>query len=121
VTRAASALVLAAVLLGAGPSQARADEWRARDTAAQAVVGLSLAADYLQTRQIAGDCRESNPVIGLCGESMAPALYFVGAFMVAGLVYKLPRPYREIAQVAIVVVQAKSIAVNWQHGYVVRF
>jgi hypothetical protein len=121
VTRAVSALVLTAALLGVGPSQARADDWTARDTAAQAVVGLSLAADYLQTRQIVRDCRESNPMIGDCGENMSPALYFAAVFGVSTLVYKLPRPYREIVQVAIVAVQVSSVRHNWQHGYTIRF
>lgn len=126
------ALIIVAFALGyAAPVQA--DPWTRADSLTQGAVMLTLTADYLQTRKILACARdgvgcvrsgdlERNPVMGERGERVPVELYFVGVAAVHTVAARaLPQPWRRIAQVAVVAIQAKVIGVNWHYGYTLTF
>jgi hypothetical protein len=101
---------------------ASADEWTRADTATEAVVLATLAADYLQTRQIVLDGKENNPVMGLRGDRLAPEAYFpIAAGLHVAIVRLTPRPYRSILQGLTIGFQLAGIRRNWHAGYAVSF
>lgn len=103
-------VVVAALLFGVGCTAA--------DVAAQGVVGASLAADYLQTRQITRDGYEGNPFIGKYGERIPPARYFLAAFALhTAIAVLLPRPYRYIWQGSWAVAEGVTVWNNRVDGY----
>lgn len=124
-------LVAVVAVVAALSSPVAADEWTRRDTALELAVVATLAADYLQTRQVVADGMESNPVIGDCrGEigagvhcgGMSPALYFAGvALLHAGAMRLLPTGWRNAAQGLTIGFQLRTIEKNWAAGYAVRF
>jgi hypothetical protein len=70
--RAISGLV-GITVLAAGCTPA---EWSRTDTAIEVAYGATLAADYLQTRQIVADGLEDNFIMGERGQNLPPAVYF---------------------------------------------
>lgn len=124
--RTAAALVTVLVL----SSSARADEWKASDTVLEAAVFATLAADYLQTRQLIRDGIETNPIMGTCGGQItldgcggvSPELYFAGvALLHAGAMRLLPAPWRHVAQGVTIGVEVNAIGRNYAWGYGVHF
>ncbi len=96
--------------------------WTGTDTALEAAVGLSLLGDYLQTRRITRDGRESNPVIGRRGGRVPPEVYFPAVLGLHALAARaLPRPWRTLTQGALLGMQGAAIHHNLQAGYGFRF
>jgi hypothetical protein len=114
--------LIAAFLVGACSSQARADEWTTTDTVVEGVVLAAFAADYLQTRQLVADGMEGNAILGERGERMAPEPYFaIAAFAHVVIARIAPQPYRRLLQGVTLAVQADALTANYQAGYAVRF
>jgi hypothetical protein len=121
------ALIVAVVVI-AGCAPAR---WTAGDTFVEAGVGLTLAADYLQTRQICADMqagtnadwvRETNPVMGSHCQRVAPEIYFgIAAAAHVGAARLMPRWARRVFQVGTMLWQARAIDRNFTAGYSLRF
>lgn len=83
---------------------------------------MTLAADYIQTREVVADGKESNPVMGERGQNLPPAVYFPTAFVAHLAVARcLSRPWREIWQGVTIGWQSYSIADNWRAGYRLDF
>lgn len=115
-----AALVLVVLLLPASPAQA--DEWTATDTAIQATVLTLIAADYVQTRQIVADGRESNPIMGRRGDRIPPGMYFLSlATMHTFAAVLLPVRHRRLAQGVMIGVQLHSSVMNLEAGYSFRW
>jgi hypothetical protein len=113
---------IAALILISISRRAAADAWTPADSALEATYVTLAAADYLQTRQIARDGRESNPIMGSHGQRVDVNLYFAAttaAHVVAAAL--LPQPYRAIVQMVGISVQATTVGRNYAAGYVVRF
>ncbi len=102
-------LVLWLALVSCTPS------WKARDTALELSFVASAAIDWHQTMWITDTCRETNPMIGRCGNVIAPSIYFPIAIAVhAAIAYILPRPWREVFQAFTVGMEASTIYSNYQ-------
>lgn len=115
-------LAIIAVLLILVPGRAAADEWKAVDTSLEVSYVALSGADYLQTRQIARDGREMNPIMGKHGDRVDVGVYFaVTTLAHVALARVLPRPYRTIAQVIGIGVQAGTVVRNYNAGYMFRF
>jgi len=120
-------MLLVALQLMVTAGTASADKWTRADAAVELTVFAALAVDYWQTRRIIDDPikpshRESNPVMGHGGDRVPPEIYFPAAALVHGAAaILLPQPYRRIAQIATLGVQARSIGINWGAGYRVEF
>lgn len=124
-------MIRATLILLAIAAPARADEWSAGDTFAEAGVGLVLAADYLQTRAICADMRagtapdwvrETNPVMGSSCDRVPPEVYFAGVLLVHVAVARaLPRPLRRAWQGLAIAIEIDPIARNLNAGYSIRW
>jgi hypothetical protein len=114
---------LAALLaLLASPAAAAADEWKLGDTALEGAFVAVLAADYAQTKQIAEDGREGNPVIGSHGERVAPAVYFpIVAVAHVAVARALPGRWRTAFQGISLGWQVDAVHTNLQAGYAIEF
>ena len=94
------------------------ERWTSGDTALQAVFGLALLGDYLQTRKIVRDADEMNPIIGLTGQRVPPAVYFPAVMALhTAAMYALPKRYRTIAQGLSIGAQAGVVGRNLVLGY----
>lgn len=122
------ALIALVVLAVAAP--AAADPWTDGDTFVEAGVAVTLAADYLQTRQICaharthpGDWRiESNPMMGPTCNRMPAEIYFplaLAAHVVIGRA--LPTPLRRVWQGVTIAFQINAIERNASAGFTVRW
>ncbi len=96
--------------------------WSRTDTVLEATFGATLAADYLQTRQVTADGKEGNPVMGHRGERMPPAVYFPAVAVAHVAAARcMPRPWRTIFQAFTVGWQVDAIHTNWDAGYAVEW
>lgn len=119
--------LLALLFLVLTSTAAHAEPWTRLDSAIEATVLASLAVDYVQTVRICRDPiipthEETNPVMGTRGDRVPPEAYFATvavAHVIAARV--LPQPWRGISQGVVLSFQARSIAINWEAGYAVRF
>lgn len=121
--------VFALIVALASGACAHTTRFNTTDKVLQGSVAATLALDYVQTRKITLDGRESNPIIGKCGSSVraeahtcsgyvSPELYFLGVFALhTSVMYALPRPWRNAAQGLTLGVQSKAIIRNYQAGY----
>lgn len=86
-----------------------------RTVALAAVSTALLAVDWHQTRGIVQRCDETNPVIGQCGERVAPDTYFPIATLVHLTIgAALPRGWRELWFATIAGVQGSTTWGNWR-------
>ncbi len=95
-----------------------AQRWTKVDTAIQVGFTTSLAVDYVQTRNITADGRESNPIMGSHGERVNPTLYFASVAVMHFVAARyLPPTYRRLLTLAVTGTQAHTITVNARAGY----
>ncbi|MFO0583026.1 MAG: hypothetical protein U0229_12200 [Anaeromyxobacter sp.] len=91
-----------------------APRWDWVDTSLQLGIGLGLAADWAQTRQIVRDGREANPLIGAHGEHVGPGVYFPAVFAVTtATAWTLPRDWRRVVQGVLLGVEYATVSRNW--------
>lgn len=113
-------LLLVALL---APAAARADEWRTRDTVAEAVCVAALLADYSTTLAVVHHpdrWHETNPLLGRHPSAAAASAYFGASIAAHALVSRLlPHPYRDVWQFVTLTVEAGYVASNISAG--VRF
>ena len=104
------------------PEESDPKAWKAEDTALQALFGLAMLGDYLQTRRITREGREVNPIIGKRGQRVPPELYFPLTFgLHTGAMYLLPKPWRNIAQGLSVGFEGGVVGRNAALGYGFKF
>lgn len=116
---------LAAMLVVACTTQARADEW----TPEQRYMGAALAAvtvvDWAQTRYIAdsnGRFYETNPVLGRYPSMRRVDTYFAASMLVGAIVLDaLPTEYRDTALKAGLVLEVLVVSNNARIGVGVKF
>lgn len=93
-------------------------KWSDSNKALAVTTVMTMGLDYYQTTNITRDCRESNPVIGLCGENVHPSVYFpvvtAGALILAN---GLPSNARSVLLGLLTGVQLKATYVNNMAGY----
>ncbi len=122
-------LILITVLLAS--TAAHADKWSAGDTFVEAGVELTLAADWLQTRQICDNIqvnptdwrKETNPVMGSHCQNLSPNLYFPIIMVAHAAVARvIPwRPVRRVFQGLTIAFQINAIDKNMSAGYTLRW
>lgn len=96
--------------------------WTARDTVLEALFGLSMLGDYLQTRKITRHADEINPIMGLRGNRVPPELYFPAMMgLHYGTMRLLPSPWRNIAQGLGIAFEGGVVGRNLKLGYGFRF
>jgi hypothetical protein len=84
--------------------------WRKQDTA------LELA--FAGTAVITSDCAERNPMIGHCGDTVPPNIYFPLAIVAhAAIAACLPHAWRTVFQAFSVGLEAGTIFSNERDGY----
>lgn len=97
------------------PSDSR---WSNTSTALLVSSSAILLWDYAQTRGITRDCRESNPIMGNCGQRMTADAYFALVIPVHILgSFIIPKDYRHAYQGAVLGVEANAIIANVKGGY----
>lgn len=97
------------------------DAWTDRDTAAEMVFGLAMVGDYLQTRQIARQGLEMNPIMGRRGERVKPEIYFPATLILhVATAWALPRPYRNVFQALSITVETGFVGYNLRLGWSIR-
>lgn len=111
-----SGAALMVTLLAIAPAHASDRDWTWHDTALEATYFAVQAVDWMQTRAfLARGSLETNPILGerpTRGELLAYNLVTLSLHAVVS--YALPKPYREIWQVASIGVE------SWQVGSNVR-
>lgn len=91
--------------------------WRPQDTVLETAFIASIAVDWHQTMTITGDCSEANPVIGPCGHSVPPEIYFPITVLVHAVVARvLPPPWRELFQAFTIGLEVSTIWGNQMSG-----
>lgn len=96
--------------------------WTGRDTALEALFGLSMLGDYLQTRKITRHADEINPIMGLRGNRVPPEVYFpVMMGLHYGAMRLLPNPWRNVAQGLGIAFESGVVGRNLGLGYGFRF
>ena len=96
------------------PAAVAAPPWDWVDTSLQLGIGLGLAADWAQTRQIVRDGHEANPLIGAHGEHIAPGVYFPAVFAVStATAWTLPRDWRRVVQGVVLGMEYATVCRNW--------
>lgn len=112
------------------PSAAKVKDrnaWDNWDTAMEVAYFVSHAADWGQTRSIAGQCQdgtyyETNPILGECPTVQTVNAYFLGtALLHAGVSYVLPKKYRRIFQTATFAAQLGVVSSNASIGIKMQF
>lgn len=89
----------------------------AQRTAALAVSSSALiVVDWHQTARITSECRELNPVIGLCGEHMPPNVYFPTILVLNAAVGLALGTWRDTWFAAVTGAQASTTWLNWRNG-----
>ncbi len=90
-----------------------------RDAALEGAFAATMVVDAMQTRQITAACRESNPVIGMCGERLSPFAYFpLVAVAHAGISAAIPRgPWRTTWQAFSLGVSVDVVHTNYIAGF----
>jgi hypothetical protein len=92
--------------------------WRKQDTALELAFAGTTVIDWHQTMDITSDCAESNPMIGHCGDTVPPNLYFPVAIIAhAAIAACLPHAWRTVFQAFSVGVEAGTIYSNERDGY----
>lgn len=96
--------------------------WTKTDVAMQTALTAELVVDYVQTRQITGDCMESNPMLGECGENLPAEAYFATAAITHAIVaHYLPGVARTVFQSVSLGYQTNVLKNNWSAGYSLAF
>jgi hypothetical protein len=92
--------------------------WRKQDTALEvAFVGTALV-DWHQTISITHDCVETNPMIGNCGDTVTPNLYFPVVLVAhAAIAACLPHTWRTVFLAFTTGIEASTIWGNERAGY----
>jgi len=91
--------------------------WGWEDTALQAVLGVGMLGDYLQTRHITARGHEANPIIGRHGERVTPSIYFPAAYALStALVAELPREWRRLVQGTLIGLECAIVYRNHKAG-----
>jgi hypothetical protein len=94
------------------------DGWRKRDTALELAFFGTTAIDWRQTTTITTDCAESNPMIGRCGDTVPPNIYFPLALVAHAVVAAcLPPTWRTVFQSFTIGLEAGTIFSNDRDGY----
>jgi len=100
-----------------GRARPEALRWGWEDTALQAVLGVGMLGDYLQTRHITDRGHEANPVIGRHGERVSPSVYFPAAYALStALVAELPREWRRLVQGTLIGLECAIVYRNHKAG-----
>jgi hypothetical protein len=112
------------------PSSAKVKDrnaWDNWDTAREVAYFVAHAADWGQTRSIAGHCQvgtyyETNPILGECPSVQMVNAYFLGTALVhAGVSYILPKKYRRIFQTTTFAAQLGVVSSNASIGIKMQF
>ncbi len=92
--------------------------WTHQDTLLEAGALAVTAKDWQQTIWITEGCREQNPIMGKCGEQMAPNTYFplVGLLHV-GIALLLPPRARTVFQAVTMGVEINQTWANYRNGF----
>ncbi len=92
--------------------------WRKQDTALELAFAGTAVIDWHQTIDITSDCAESNPMIGHCGDTVPPNIYFPLAIVAhAAIAACLPHTWRTVFQAFSTGVEAGTIFSNERDGY----
>lgn len=93
-------------------------QWTMSDTVFQGAVVATTAVDWHQSVAIADDCRETNEVIGRCGDRVPVNVYFpvIIALEIAAAA-ALPKPWRRVFQAFVLGVEASTIYSNHREHY----
>lgn len=100
------------------------DEWTKKDTTYQAVFLTLMAADWLQTKEIARNPNyyERNPILGKYPSQNEVDIYFLSTAIVhAGIAYYLPKKYRRYWQYIFIGIQAGCVGHNYNTGIRISF
>lgn len=93
--------------------------WTRAEIAMQVTSAAVQVVDWQQTTRITGDCREGNPIIGMCGERTPTMVFFplvfIGRLLLADA---LPHKWRAVFIGATTGYQADAVMTNWEAGYV---
>ncbi len=101
--------IFCVLLLSACPG-----DWRKRDTIREHGLIAITAVDWYQTVDITKACRESNPIIGECGERVNMHLYFASVLVIQSIVARLLSPdYRGFMQGAWIGAEGATVWDNW--------
>jgi hypothetical protein len=89
-----------------------------RDVALEGAFAATMVVDALQTKAITAMCRESNPVIGACGERASPLVYFpLVALVHVAITASIPRgTWRNVWQAFSFGVAVKAVHTNYSAG-----
>ncbi len=92
--------------------------WSHQDTLLEAGALTISAKDWQQTEWITTSCHEQNPILGKCGERMAPDTYFplVGLLHV-GIALILPPRARTVFQAVTLGAEINQVWANYRGGY----
>lgn len=116
---------LAALLVVAGTTQARADEWTPEQRYMGAALAAVAAVDWAQTRYIAdsgGRFYETNPIIGKYPSMRRVDTYFAASMLLGAVVLDaLPTEYRDTALKAGLVLEVLVVSNNARIGVGVKF
>lgn len=110
----ARALAFALALTGC---MAHPQAWHKRDIALGAVYLAASTVDMLQTRHITAACRENNPIMGECGERLAPEVWFpLSDFLGYVILDQLPSSSRGWILGLASGFEIKAVQRNWMLG-----
>lgn len=116
-------LLILIILLMAFPVYAT-DEWTRKDTAYQGAFLTLMAADYLQTKEIARNPRyhESNPILGRNPSQNDVDIYFLATTLLhTSIAYYLPKEYRRIWQCFWIGIETGCVRHNINAGIRIHF
>ncbi len=119
--RYAMLLTFAAIMLGGCAN----NQWTRGDTYRHAALTGLMAADYLQTLQIArnpDDYHECNPILGEHPSPEKVTAYFLSSYaIITAASYALPADVRPWLQYAVIGVEAGAVANNLSIGLTFGF
>ena len=97
---------------------ASCERWTKQDTALELAFVGATAADWRQTIDITQQCDETNPMIGPCGETVPPDLYFPVAIVVhAAIAACLPPTWRTVFQAFSTGLEVSTVVANHNEGF----